>query len=221
VTGPEEAFAKLLGRQPSDAEKQGLYRAREALGLKENDALWLLLLALGHYESLYARFPELIKSAAARVLADLKEAATAEMQASAAATKRDLADAVARTAKQVARATATKRMAQWAIACVATCAACITLVAWLAWHQSAAAAYARGWGEAYRAAADQKAAASWANTPEGQLAYGLATVGSIRELASCSGRGWIRKDDICYPRPERGAVHGWRLSMGGGRRPRQ
>ena len=35
----DDSFAKLLGRQPSDAERQNLYRVRDALGLKNNDAL--------------------------------------------------------------------------------------------------------------------------------------------------------------------------------------
>jgi hypothetical protein len=47
----EDSFAKLLGRQPTDADRQRLYRVRDALGLKNNDALWLVLMALQHYES--------------------------------------------------------------------------------------------------------------------------------------------------------------------------
>jgi hypothetical protein len=59
--------------------------------------------------------------------------------------------------------------------------------------------------EKYEAAA---AMASWANTPEGQLAYGLAKAGSLRELATCSGHGWVEKDGVCYAG---GKAHGWRL----------
>lgn len=60
----EDSFAKLLGRQPSDADRQRLYRVRDALGLKNNDALWLVLMALQHYETLYTKIPASIKSAA-------------------------------------------------------------------------------------------------------------------------------------------------------------
>ena len=35
----DDSFAKLLGRQPSDAERQQLYRVRDALELKNNDAV--------------------------------------------------------------------------------------------------------------------------------------------------------------------------------------
>jgi len=47
------AFEKLLGRQSTPAEREQLFRVKEALGLRENDALWLILFALQYYESLY------------------------------------------------------------------------------------------------------------------------------------------------------------------------
>ncbi len=55
----EEAFTRILGTQPTDGQRQTLLRTRDALNLKNNDALWLVLIALGHYETLYARFPEI------------------------------------------------------------------------------------------------------------------------------------------------------------------
>jgi hypothetical protein len=66
--------------------------------------------------------------------------------------------------------------------------------------------------DGYSAARDENAAAAWANTPEGQLAYGLAKAGSIRDLATCSGRGWKREANLCFPRPDRGNSFGWRLA---------
>ena len=70
----DDSFEKLLGRQPSDAERQNLYRVRDALGLKNNDALWLVLLALQHYQSLYENIPDRIETAAARAQADVTSA---------------------------------------------------------------------------------------------------------------------------------------------------
>jgi hypothetical protein len=60
----DDSFTKLLGRQPSDAERQRLYQVRDALGLRNNDALWLVLIALQHYEQLYAGIPDRIEAAA-------------------------------------------------------------------------------------------------------------------------------------------------------------
>jgi len=42
----EESFTTLLGKQPSDKERQAFLRVRDALNLKDNDALWVLLMVL-------------------------------------------------------------------------------------------------------------------------------------------------------------------------------
>jgi hypothetical protein len=74
----DDTFTKLLGRQPSDYERQQLYRVRDALDIKNNDALWLVLMALQHYQSMYEEFPSLIGSAAHDALVDFKKVAEAD-----------------------------------------------------------------------------------------------------------------------------------------------
>ena len=69
----------------------------------------------------------------------------------------------------------------------------------------------RGGLDGYLKAHEEKAAADWANTPEGQLGYGLAKAGSLRELAGCTGKGWKRRDGSCVPKCERGSVDGWNI----------
>ncbi len=73
-----------------------------------------------------------------------------------------------------------------------------------------------GLAEGYRAAVDEKAAASWANTPTGQIAQAFDRAGSLDQLARCTGKGWTpavqagRK--LCYPNASAGkAVDGWYL----------
>lgn len=70
--------------------------------------------------------------------------------------------------------------------------------------------------DGYRAALDQNAAASWANTPTGRLALALDRAGSLDQLARCNGQGWTpavqngRK--VCYPSATAGkAAEGWYL----------
>jgi hypothetical protein len=60
----EDIFTKLLGRQPSDADRQALYRVRDALGIKNNDALWLVIMALQSYDERYKAIPQAISKAA-------------------------------------------------------------------------------------------------------------------------------------------------------------
>jgi|1115.fasta_scaffold02933_12 hypothetical protein len=81
----DDSFAKLLGRQPSDAERQSLYRVRDALGLKNNDALWLVLMALQHYEGLYASIPASIRDAAQKAASGAAAQAKAEVNKAVAA----------------------------------------------------------------------------------------------------------------------------------------
>jgi hypothetical protein len=67
--GAISAFEKLLGRESKPAEREQLYRVKEALGLRDNDALWLVLFALQYYDSLYRQFPKAIGQEALRVWA--------------------------------------------------------------------------------------------------------------------------------------------------------
>ncbi len=73
-----------------------------------------------------------------------------------------------------------------------------------------------GLADGYRAAMDEKAAASWANTPTGQLAFAMDRAGSLNQLARCIGQGWNsavqngRK--VCYPSTTAGkTADGWYL----------
>lgn len=74
----------------------------------------------------------------------------------------------------------------------------------------------KGQAEGYRSARNEQAAASWANTPAGQRAYGLDRRGSLDMLARCTGTGWTmehRKDGtVCFPIPDpKGQTNGWYL----------
>jgi len=48
------------------------------------------------------------------------------------------------------------------------------------------------------------AASSWANTPDGQLAYAFARAGGLGEVARCAGRGMVSRDGWCMVLSERG-----------------
>ena len=212
----DDSFAKLLGRQPSDAERQKLYTVRDALGLKNNDALWLVLMALQHYQDQYERFPNAIALAAKETLANFKATADTLIMASVAAAKADLAKAVVQTAQDVANYTAQKQMWQWAAGCLAVAFLAFGLFGWYLHSTAYDAGYNSGYGGGYAEAKDEKAAAAWANTPEGKTAYRLAQMGSISALAHCNQPGWKAANGICYPsaftkRNGSTEIYGWRL----------
>lgn len=104
-------FEKLIGRAATNTEREQLRRVKDALGLGDNDALWLIIFALQWYESLYRQFPGAIAKEAASVMARARETADAELRAGVAQAQADLARAVAIAAQDVARPKAT----QWLI----------------------------------------------------------------------------------------------------------
>ena len=80
-------------------------------------------------------------------------------------------------------------------------------------HQSG---WEQGQAEGYQKARNQEAAASWANTPAGQRAYGLDRRGSLDLLTMCRGNGWTTERQkggtVCFPNADaKGNVTGWYL----------
>jgi hypothetical protein len=208
----DDSFSKLLGRQPTDAERQSLYRVRDALGLKNNDALWLVLMALQHYQGQYEKLPQAIAQAAKDTLVNFKVTADATVKASAEAAKADLAQAVAAAAQEVAHNTSAKQMWQWAAGCIAVAFLCVGVFGWYMHSSAYKAGFNSGWGVGYSQARDEKAAASWANTPEGKLAYRFAQSGELERLERCIGKGWKVEKGICYPYPvPNEGTYGWAL----------
>jgi hypothetical protein len=208
VSELDDSFALLLGRQPSDKERQRLYRARDALKLKSNDAVWLLVMALEHYDTLYSRHPALIAEAVRDVIKNVRETAMAQARAAAADTTKALAYAVAAAATASAKKAAGAQMLKWAMGCFLAAMGCISTIGWWAHGKGHREGYAVGFEAARDKYENAAAMASWANTPEGQLAYGLAKAGSLREIATCSGHGWVEREGVCYPGSK---THGWRL----------
>jgi hypothetical protein len=208
----EDSFIRLLGRQPSDTERQQLYHIRDALDLKNNDALWLVLMALQYHQTLYAGFPELIRDAAAETLAQFQETADDVLSASKESAKADLARAVSAAARDVARLTALRQTTASITLCLAGCCAVIGALTLYVHGASYDAGYQRGYAGGYGEARDEKAAAAWANTPQGKAAYRFAQQGGIDNLIKCDRPGWKVEDGVCYVRATAdGSIYGWRV----------
>ncbi|MGZ5030843.1 MAG: DUF6753 family protein [Methylobacter sp.] len=209
----DDSFAKLLGRQPTDTDRQQLYRVRDALGLKNNDALWLVLMAQQYYQNQYEQFPQAIAKAAGEILGQFKDAAGSILDASVGAAKADLAKAVAKTANDVARQTSRKQMFQWAAICFVSVCLSVGGLGWYLHAEAYDAGYNKGYGAGYTEAKDEKAAASWANTPEGKFAYKFAQGGSLGTLMHCNEKGWYVKNGHCFVEaaPD-GKVYGWKIN---------
>ncbi|NUJ81847.1 hypothetical protein HUN39_17825 [Methylocystis sp. FS] len=106
-------FEKLIGRTATETERRQLRRVKEVLGLRDNDALWLVIFALQYYDSLYRQFPKAIATEAAAIMTRTRETADAQMRAGVEQAKADLARAVALAAQDVARDVARRQATQW------------------------------------------------------------------------------------------------------------
>ena len=146
----ETSFSLLLGRQPSDAEIQELYRVRDALGLRNNDSLWLVLLALQHYKTQYEKIPSEITQATADITARVSAATKEEAKASIHAMKAELMNAVTDAANQVANGAAhqaaVKVKTQWLVGCVVALTIGLAVTGWFAFQAGAK----HGWGQGYQ-----------------------------------------------------------------------
>jgi hypothetical protein len=207
----DASFEKLLGRQPTDRERQRLYRVRDALNLKPTDAVWQLLMALEHYETLYEKMPALIAEAARDAMKATRAAAEAESKAARDATKRALMDAVHQAAIVSAKRAAGAELWKWICTAVILVSVAFGVVTGGAYGRGVTAGLTRGMADARARYESAAAAASWANTPEGRLAYDMARIGSLHDLATCSGRGLVARDGWCIVQAERGKGYRWRL----------
>jgi hypothetical protein len=98
----ERSFERLLGRQPSDKEIQNLYRVKSALDLKDNDALWLVLIALESYDTLYRRYPDMVNAEVAKTAEHQRAVIAAMADAETKKAINELAQAVNRSSEAVA-----------------------------------------------------------------------------------------------------------------------
>lgn len=217
----DDSFAKLLGRQPSDGERQKLYKVKDALHLENDDALWLVLIALEHYQTLYEQIPGAIDKVAVDTLRSFRITAEATAKAANESAKADLSKAVAEVAHKVAKDTAGARLWQWAALSILIAMMSIGAIVFafsIQFEKGFEAGKEEGFAKAYTEAKDEKVAVAWANTPEGKMAYKLAQAGSLEKLATCNQPGWFVSDSSCYvkPLPADGSIYGWALAPGVG-----
>jgi hypothetical protein len=196
-----DSYTKLLGREPTDEEIQQLYRVKDALGLKNNDSLWLIIMALEHYNNYYKKFPSLIGDETSRYLKEFRSAAVAISNSAMEETRANLIKAVHESSVMVAHHVAGRDKTRWIIGSLV--AASLILSGW------AYAMYQMGYREG---SGESKAAVAWANTPQGRRAYELSNVTDIDALARCTLPGWRIEKGNCYPGPAKDkATYGFKI----------
>jgi hypothetical protein len=212
VSDLEESFEKLLDRQPTDNERQRLYRARDALNIKPTDAVWTLLMVLEHYQTLYEEMPRQIAEAARNATGTIRATAEAQAKAVREETKKGLMKTVTEAVRATAKQHARTEYFKWVSAAVSIVSITFLAVGWGENRRGQAQGLAAGESRAKAECAYATKLSSWALTPDGSRAYELEKLGSLHDLVSCSGRGLERKGDWCVAQPERGKSYRWRVA---------
>ncbi len=204
--GIVDAFEAAWQRRATPEEADRLYRVQSILGVKDNDAILVLMVALEHYQGLYSAMPARIEEAARAAVGEAKETAQRVANTAAQLAHGDLVEQLGKSVNKVAADSARKQ--QWKALAIGIGAAAISLLV-TGWASFDAGKEA-GYGAAIKVARNETAAAAWANTPEGQLAYRLALAGSLQQVARCSAPGWKIRNGACLPQVDAdGTLHGW------------
>jgi hypothetical protein len=173
-TPPETAFEKLICGRLTQENRDHINAVRETLGLKSNDAVWSIFLALEYYLDLYRRFPPMIRAAAEQVLVEYKtqtdktlatskeaiRTTADELKAhlSAAAlnaaevTQYKLCAAMTDSAKKVAREAQIAHFWPWLVGGAISMALALTLSIGVAFGYGRYAGYTQGYTEGWREA---------------------------------------------------------------------
>ena len=208
----KDVYKRLNGRDATTEQVLKFERLVASLETTPGDAMLAILVALDHYENLYSEIPAKINKTVSDTLIGMKGAADKQAIAALASAKEDLAQAVANVAQKVAQDVSTKQKIQWAAGSVIVAFLVIGGIAWYLHNTAFNAGMVAGKAVGYEQAKDEKAAASWTNTPQGQQAYRFALTGQLDKLTNCTGNGWKIEKGWCYPYPVKDeGTYGWRI----------
>jgi hypothetical protein len=211
----EDAFQQFLDRQPTDGERQRLYRARDALNIKPTDAVWRLLMVLEHYQTMYEEIPRQIAEAARNATETIRVTAEAQAKAAREETKKGLMNAVTEAVQVTAKEHARAEHFKWVSVAVSIVSIMFLAVGWAENRRGQAQGLAAGESRAKAECAYTTKLSSWALTPNGLRAYELEKLGTLHDLVSCAGRGLERKGTWCVTQFERGKPYRWRVQATG------
>jgi hypothetical protein len=204
----QEAYRTLHGRDAQHSEILEFERIVRVLETTPNDAFLAVMVALGYYKALYGAIPGKIEAASVTTLEKFKNAADSIANTAMAKTEETLTKAVVKASVEAAHNTATAKakveVLKWRTVSGVVGVVVAAAVFWFG--------HSIGYDRAVQATTDQKAAASWAATEQGQLAFKLAMGGSLDGLAKCTlGKKWKIENGACFPYPSDKGLTGWRL----------
>ena len=203
----------ISGQDPTAAQIARVTAIAHDFDIPKNDAMFPIMVMMEQYHGVFSELP-----------AKMRRAADDVAKAAADNTKHQvnlgLVQAIEKMGPQIgealvghAKALHQVNQAKWIGAVVLVVALAFTATAWLTHTSGYSSGFETGKAAGYKAAADEKAMAAWANTDQGRLAYELAQAGNLEMLAHCNGKGWELEKGICYPSPvvedKKRMTYGW------------
>ena len=191
----------------SETERERVRNYADKFGIEPTDAVWALMIVLGHYSDLYEAVPEKINVTVQGILERIRSAAAAEAESSRVRLQASLTDAVVGAAESVAARKGLRELLKWSA--IATAAGVFMLAGvfvlgyWLGFDHGRA----RG----FNAGVEGHLVASWALSVDGFRAYELWKAGDLEHLTACDRPGWKLEFGVCYPKADEGKLYGWRV----------
>jgi hypothetical protein len=191
----------------SEDERERARSYADRFGIEPTDAVWALMIVLGHYSDLYEAVPEKINVTVQGILEKIRSVAAAEAESSRIRLQASLTDAVVGAAESVATRKGLRDLLKWSA--IVSAAGLFILGGvfvsgyWLGFDHGRA----RG----FNAGIEGHLAASWALSVDGLRAYELWQRGDLGHLAACDRPGWKLESGVCYPKADEGKLYGWRV----------
>lgn len=196
-----KAIGLISGGIPTPHQVQRVQAIAHALDIPNSDPMLPILVALDQYHGVFAELPEKMKKAAAEVSKAAAENTKHQVNLGLVAAIHQMGPQIGDALVDHAKALNQVDRAKWIGGVVLVVAMVFTAFGWLTHTSGFSSGFEAGKTAGYKAAAEEKATAAWANTDQGRLAFDLAQAGSLEMLANCNGRGWKLSRGICSPQP--------------------
>lgn len=206
--GIVESFERIWKREATAEEAERLHLVQSTLGVRDNDAIWVVMIALEHYQQLYQAMPRQIEEAGRTAIGEVRQTAERVANTAAQLAHNDLVASLGDAVNAVAASAARKQQWVWLAAGIGVAAIALALTSVLTYQQGKEAGKEAG----YREARVEGAAAAWGGTPEGRLAYRMVQAGSLQQVARCNQPGWEVSNGVCFAKAAKdGNLYGWSL----------
>jgi hypothetical protein len=186
MSNVDNTFEILTDRKPTDQERQVLYKVRDALGIRNNDAMWQILVILEYYKTLYESIPKQIVDAADHLLKGVKQNADVIIKSSMETYKADFTRSATKIVQSIASKVVTKNLAKWSFFLLLLTAIILGTTVYFSYDKGYKNGLIIGNSAAYQFIKDDKYRVEWGNSAEGILAHEIAATGNLRKIHEMS-----------------------------------